>query len=394
MSTKNKVIVVGLLALLGAALYLRLKPAVDDGKKAAPEPAVGVVVAEIRDVPVQIDVNGSVASLQTVEVRAQTSNLIQKIHVKEGQYVRQGEVLFSLDDRADRANLDKLKAQLERDRALLADLDRQYRRAQELKSQNFLAQSAIDTTSAQREAQAALVKSDEAAVAAAQVTLDYDTIRSPLTGRLGVINVFPGTLAQPNAAVLATVTQLDPIAVQFNVPESNLQYLQVALQSKTAKNNVRVKLAAPGGELLGRLYFVDNLVDTASGTIKAKAQFSNSKISLWPGQFVQTRIELATIRQAVVVPAASVVTSPAGRFIYVVQEDMTVQSKPIVIRHVFGDLMAVEGVSGGERVVTDGKQNLRPGNKVRLLAAAGQGSGAEVKSGDANADKEAGSVKP
>ena len=370
MKIRNLAVALTLLASLGAALYFRLQPADQEAKKPPAEQAVGTVLAEMRDVPVQVDVNGSVASLKTVEVRAQTSNLIRKIHVKEGQFVREGELLFSLDDRADRANLDKLRAQLERDRALSADLERQYQRALELKAQNFLSQGASDTTFAQREAQAALVKSDEAAVAAAQVALDYNAIRAPQTGRLGAINVFAGSLAQANTTVLATITQLDPISVQFNVPEGSLGYLQESLQAVSASQaKVRVRVPASGQELMGQLYFLDNAVDASTGTIKAKAQLANPKQLLWPGQFVPTRIELATLKQAISIPAAAVVTTLAGKFVYVVQADMTVKNKAITVRHVYGDRIAVEGLESGDRVVTDGKQNLRPGAKVRLLTA-------------------------
>lgn len=395
MRTRNAVIGVCLLALVGTALYYRLQPADSQAKKAAPEQAVSIVLAQLRDVPVQIEVNGTVASLKTVEVRAQTSNLIQKIHVKEGQFVREGQVLFSLDDRADRANLDKLKAQLERDRALLADLERQYRRAQDLKTQNYISQSAADTTYAQREAQVALVKSDEAAVAAAQVTLDYDTIRAPLSGRLGAINVFAGTLVQPNTAVLVTVTLLDPISVQFTVPESSLHYLQQALNTPANRPNVRVRVPTTNKDLMGRLYFVDNLVDVSTGTIKAKAQFANPRQMLWPGQFVQTRIELATLKDAVTIPAAAVITSLSGKFVYVLQDDQTVQSRPISVRHVQGDIMAVDGLAAGDRVVTEGKQNLRAGSKVRLLGAPGaDGSAPGGKARESGAKAAADAGKP
>ena len=343
--------------------------------------------------PVLVDVNGSVVSLKTVEVHAQASNLIQRIHVKEGQFVRQGETLFSLDDRADRANLEKIKAQLQRDRALGADLDRQFRRAEELKAQNYVSQSAVDTTFAQRDAQTALIRSDEAALAAAQVALDYDTIRAPLTGRLGGINVFPGTLVQPNSATLVTVTQLDPISVQFNIPESSLQNLQTALKVKQGKANVKARIPATGEDIPGHLYFVDNLVDASTGTIKAKAQFANPKHFLWPGQFVQVRIELDTLKSAITIPAAAVITSLSGTFVYVANEDSTVEARPVTVRYTFGDSIVVGGLNASDKVVTDGKQNLRAGSKIRVLgpspakAAAPATKPADAGAQTANASK-------
>ena len=367
MTPKKIVVLTGVLVLVGTALYFRLRPA-QEAAKASGDTPVSAATAEVRDVPVRVDVNGSVASLKMVEVRAQTSNLVQKVLVKEGQSVQQGTVLFQLDDRADRANLEKLRAQLERDRALLVDLERQYRRSLELKKQNFVAQSATDTAFSQRDAQAAAVKSDEAAVAAAEVALDYDTIRAPLSGRLGLINVYPGSLVQPATSVLTTLTQLDPISVQFNVPEASLPFLQAALSSQ-AHDNVRARVPEGSTDVAGSLYFVDNQVDSSTGTIKVKALFPNAKAQLWPGQYVQTRIELSTLKNALVIPAASLVTSIAGRFVYVVQKDSTVAARPVNVRHVFGDSMAVEGLAGGDVVVTDGKQNLRAGGKVRVIGS-------------------------
>lgn len=366
----NKKTIVALFVVLGlvaTGVAYRLKSTTGGTKKTSLEQAVSLVPVKVQDVPLLIDVTGSVVSLQTVEVRAQTSNLVQKVHVVEGRSVQRGATLFSLDDRADRANFDKARSQLERDRALSADLERQYRRAQELKTQNYVAQSAVDTTQAQREAQAALVKSDEAALAAAQVALEYDTIRAPISGRLGVINVYPGTLVQPSSAALVTVTQLDPIAVQFNIPEGSLANLQAAMGRRPGTANVRVRIPASGEELRGNLYFLDNAVDTATGTIKAKAQFANPGHLLWPGQFVQVRIELETLKNVTTIPAAALVTSVNGKFVYVPNEDHTVQAKPVNVRYTFGDSMVVDGLSATDHVVTDGKQNLRAGSKFRAV---------------------------
>jgi len=366
----NKKTILALFVVLGlvaAGVAYRLKSTTGETKKSSPEQPVSLVQVQVQDVPVLIDVNGAVVSLKTVEVRAQTSNLVQKVHVVEGQSVLRGTTLFSLDDRADRANLDKVRSQLERDRALGADLERQYRRSQELKAQNYIAQSAVDTTFAQREAQAALIKSDEAAVAAAQVALEYDTIRAPIAGRLGVIGVYPGTLVQPSSAALVTVTQLDPIAVQFNLPEDSLASLQAAMSRRPGKANVKVRIPAGGEELRGNLYFVDNVVDSATGTIKAKAQFANPTHLLWPGQFVQVRIELGALKNVMTIPAAALVTSVTGRFVYVPNEDHTVQSKPVSVRYTFGDSMVVDGLSATDHVVTDGKQNLRAGSRIRTV---------------------------
>ena len=327
-------------------------------------PATLVTIADVshQDVPVTIAVNGSVMSLNSVEIRPQVSNMVQKVHVKEGQFVRAGEPLFSLDDRADRANLDRAKAQEQRDQATLADLERQYKRSQDLVAQNFIAKSAADSTLAQVEAQRAAVAADRAAVQAAQVALSYDNIRSPISGRIGAIPVFAGSLAQ-TAVVMVTVTQLDPIAVSFPVPEGSLQDLLAA-----AKNRAPVTATLPGSRtaLQGVLTFVDNTVDPQVGTVRAKAQFNNAAQQLWPGQYVTTSITVRTLKDVTVVPQAAVITAADGRIVYVALKDNTVQPRKVDIDYSFGNHAVIRGVKPGERVVVEGKQNLRAGSTVRV----------------------------
>jgi membrane fusion protein, multidrug efflux system len=390
MNTKKILILIGLIGAVAAGVAYRLKPAPEEAKKGPSEQAVGIALAKTQDVPVMVDVNGAVVSLKTVDVRAQATNLLAKVHIKEGQFVQAGTPLFSLDDRTDIANVAKANATLARDRTLGADLDRQFQRSQELKAKNFIAQSALDTTTAQRDAQVALIQSDEAALAAAQVALGYNTIRAPISGRTGLINVFPGSLILPNTTSMVTVTQMDPIAVQFTIPESSLKDLQLTLKAQQDKSNVRVKIPSTGDEQKGHLYFVDNAVDASTGTIKAKAQFANKDNLLWPGQFLQVRVELATLKDAVTIPSAAVITGLTGKFVYVAAEDNTVSNKPITVRHTFGDSMAVSGINAGDRVVTDGKQNLRPGGKIRVISpqAPKAAGGPGEKAGDKAADKD------
>ena len=322
-----------------------------------------------QDVPLTVEVNGTVVSLNSVDVRAQVSNIVKKVHVKEGQFVRAGEPLFSLDDRADRANLEKAKAQQQRDQATLADLERQYRRSQELLAQNFISKSAADNTLSQVDAQRAAVASDQAAVQAAQVALSYDTIVSPISGRIGAIPMFAGSLAQPSA-VMVTVTQLDPIAVSFPVPEGRLQDLLAA-----SRNHSPVTAVVPGMKepLRGVLSFVDNTVDPQVGTVKAKAQFENDAQQLWPGQYVTTSISVRTLKDATVIPQAAVITAPNGRIVYVIGADSSVQPRKVEVEYSFGDMAVVRGVEPGERVVVEGKQNLRAGSRVRVEQPAGAG---------------------
>jgi multidrug efflux system membrane fusion protein len=337
---------------------------------AGPATLVTVAVAQKQDIPVEVNVNGNVVSLNTVDVKPQVSNIVQKVHVKEGDYVRAGQPLFSLDPRADVANLEKAKAQMLKDQATLADLERQYRRSQELLAQNFIAKSATENALAQVEAQRAAVAADRASVQAAQVALSYDDIRSPIAGRTGAIPVFAGTLVQP-AMTLVTVTQLDPIAVTFPVPEGRLQDLLDAAKAKSA-----VVATIPGRTtpLQGTLTFVDNTVDPNVGVVRAKAQFENKQSLLWPGQYVNTSVTVRTLKDATVIPSAAIITSPTGRVVYVVKEDAA-QPRKIELQYTTGERAVVTGVQPGDRLVVEGKQNLRPGSRVRVeKSAAAQGA--------------------
>ena len=336
---------------------------------------VNVVTASKQDVPVELQASGSVVALNTVELRPQTSSLLKAVHIKEGQFVRAGELLFTLDDRNDRANLDKANAQLARDQASLSDLERQYKRSQELVAQKFITQGASDTLQTQVEAQQALLKSDQAAVQLAKIAISNGSIFAPMAGRAGAINVTSGSLVQPTST-LASLTQINPISVSFTVPESSLQSLLEAQR----RGAVVVKAARANTHrtLDGKLSFIDNAVDPVAGTIRVKAEFDNSDTALWPGQYVNTKITVSTLKDAVVVPLAALVTQTNGRLVYAMQEDKTVKPYPVGLLYSFGASAVVSGLAGGEKIIVEGKQNLRSGSKVQeapTLADAGKDSG-------------------
>lgn len=389
MKKKSIAITVVVLAVLGVLVLKRWNSQIDESSKKIPDPAVSLSLIEPKNVLFLIDLNGTVTSLKTVDVHSQVTNLIREVRVHEGQFVQTGEVLFVLDDRVDKANYDKLYAQLLRDKALALDQERQLIRNEELKQKNFVSQGALDTSHSQRDAQLELVKSDEAALEAAKVALDFDTIRAPISGRTGVVNVFPGTLVVPQTTSLVTITQLDPIAVQFNVPEAQLAKLQTALSQSSAKsgaNNVQVKSSSETGALSGHLYFVDNTVDPSSGSIKAKALFANPKNELWPGEFVQTSLNLGVLQEALSVPAKALVNSPNGKFVYVVGEDDVAVQKNIKEIYLYGEFMVVEGLSPSDRVVVDGKQNVKPNGHVRVVNLDGKAAGSKNAAKDASKD--------
>ncbi len=375
---------VGVLAVFSGLVAYRLWPKTDDGPKGAPDPAVSLQQVQPKDVAFNLSLNGAVSSIRTVDVHAQVTNVVKQVLVHEGQFVSQGQVLFTLDDRSDRANVEKLKAQLMRDKALALDQERQFQRAQELKSKNFVSQGSVDTSLSLRDAQLGTVKSDESALEAALIALDFDTIRAPISGRTGIINVFPGTLVVPQTTSLVTVTQLDPISVMFSVPESYLSKLQQALVNAKKSNASDVQAKIPNAEqsVSGHLYFVDNMVDPNSGTIRAKAEFNNSKDALWPGQFVQATLNLGALKDALAIPSKAVVNSPNGKFVYVVGEDQIAIQTPIKQVYLFGEEMVVEGLKAGDQVVTDGKQNVRPNAKVRGVTP-GAGNSSDNKDASA-----------
>lgn len=338
---------------------------------------VTLAAAQRQNVPVTVQVNGSVVSLNSVDLRPQVTNTVREVHVKEGQFVKAGQLLFTLDDRPDQANLAKARAQQQRDEAMLADLERQYKRSQDLVAQNFIAKSAADATLSQLDAQRAAVAADRAAVQSAQVALGYDTLRAPIAGRIGAVNIYPGTLVQTSLS-LVTITQLDPIAVSFPVPEGKLQDLLAAVRAHTP---VEALVSGRKTPLKGTLSFVDNTVDPLIGTVRAKAVFDNADQSLWPGQFVETRVTVRVIDDATVLPASALMMLAEGTSVYVVDADKKATRRKVEAIYTFGTQVVVKGVEPGEQVVVEGKQNVRPGGKVRIDAPAQSRGPADAAAG-------------
>lgn len=354
----------------GAALAQNGAASAPAGAASAPPVSVSTVRAQRRDVPVQLLAPGTVASLRSVEVKPQVASVVQQVHVREGQTVRRGQLLFTLDARADEANVAKAQAQLLRDQASAADAQRQLARQRELLQQNFVSQGAVDTAQAQAEAAAALVAADRAALESARVALSYSRITAPGDGRIGTVNAYPGTSVSPSGAGLLTLTQIDPIAVSFNVPQRELPALLALLDAGGGR--VEARLPEARGALTGRLQFVDNAVDLNSGTVKAKAVFDNRAQSLWPGAFVDVGLTLRTLKDAVVVPQAALIQGPNGQTLFVVESGERAAARRVRSVHATGADAVVEGVQPGERVVVDGRQNLRPG--VRVVEREGSGA--------------------
>ncbi|WP_316152000.1 efflux RND transporter periplasmic adaptor subunit [Cupriavidus sp. BIC8F] len=348
--------------------------------KPAPKAPAAMVVSTARvqqgDVPLQVTANGNVTALSTVEVRPQVSSTVRTVHIKEGQTVKPGDLLFSLDTRMDEANLAKAQAQLLRDQADLADARRTLARSQELLQRNFISKSAVDTAQAKVDGFAATVRADQAAIDASRVAVSYGAIRATISGRTGVINAFPGSLVLPNSTQpMVIIAQVQPIAVTFSLPERQLGALREALHAGpvpvTALPNDGSKTP-----VTGRITFVDNTVDPQYGTIRVKAQFDNEEQRLWPGTYANVNAVVQTLKGALSVPPQAVVTGPEGRFVYVVQPDSKVARVPVQVVTTTAAAAVIEGVQPGARVVVEGTQNLRPGALVREAPAAGASAAA------------------
>jgi RND family efflux transporter MFP subunit len=327
--------------------------------------------AQQRDMPVLLKATGTVTALTSVDVRAQVTSVVAKVHIEEGQFVKAGQLLFSLDTRTDEANAAKARAQLAKDQAALADAQRQLARSQDLLAKNFISQGALDTAQAGVDGLVATIAADQAAIDATRVALSYGRITAPHAGRAGLVPVSVGSVVQANVTNLVTITQLDPMAVAYSLPQRNLGDALAALQGSGAP--VTATLADKGGTFTGRLQFVDNLVDASSGTVKAKAVFANPDGKLWPGAFVEVAQTVSTLKDAVVVPQAALIQGARGTVVYTVEDGKAV-SKPVQQVLAQGLDAAVTGIQAGDVVVLDGKQNLRPGARVVERAAGPQKS--------------------
>ena len=341
----------------------------------APPVSVTVVRAQQRDFDVQLDATGTVSALSSVELRPQVSSVIRQVHIREGDFVKKGQLLFTLDVRADDANVSKAQAQLEKDQATLNDAQRQLARSRDLLAQKFVSQGAVDTSQALVDAQAAVLLADRAAIKAAAVAQGYGRITAPSSGRAGAVNVFAGSSVQANTTPLVTITQLDPVGVSFNLPQRNVGDALAAL--KAGNVPVTVLLPQQPKPRIGKLQFVDSAVDASSGTVKVKAVFDNKDSGLWPGAFVNVKMGVQTIKDAVVIPQAAIVQNARGRGVFVVEAGGKAALKPIELLQSAGLEAVVSGVRVGEKIVLDGRQNVRPGSQlIERSPDAGGGGGA------------------
>lgn len=333
--------------------------------RAAAPVTVTTVPARQEDFALNLSANGTVSALNRVEIHPQVSAAIRQVHIAEGQAVKAGQLLFTLDSRAAEVRVRQAEAELQRNLATLADAERQLARSRDLLRQEFVSQSAVDTTLSQVEAQRALVAANRAAIRAAQVELSYSRITAPSAGRAGAIGVYAGSYVTPASPALVTITQLDPIAVAFEVPQRHLGDLLASLRSGGGLVTARLPHGPLGGaQLEGRLQFVDSAVDAASGSVQAKAQFDNPKHLLWPGAYVNVELAVRTLPDAILIPQAAIIQGAREKTVYVVGPDGKAVLRGIELVAASGETAVVTGVRAGERVIVEGKQHVRPGTPV------------------------------
>ncbi|MDN4498616.1 efflux RND transporter periplasmic adaptor subunit [Pseudomonas mosselii] len=354
-----------LLAAVGTWLGVRQEAPANRTASAIP---VRVVAVAQQDVPRYLSAIGSVLSLHSVEVRPQVEGVLTQVLVKEGQWVSQGDLLATLDDRAIRANLDQARAQLGQTQAQLQVGNVNLKRYQLLSTDDGVSKQTLDQQQALVNQLQATLKGNQAAIDNAAVQLSYTQIRSPVTGRVGIRNVDPGNLVRTSdTQSLFSVTQIDPIAVEFALPQQQLPVLQSLLKSPTPAE-VEAYMDADGERSLlarGHLMLIDNQVSATTGTVRVKAEFDNQDGRLWPGQLVTVRLRTAVDEDALVVPPPVVQRSLDGHFVYRLDGDK-VSAVPVKVVYQDSTLNVIAGVKAGDRLVLDGQSRLKPGSTVEV----------------------------
>ncbi|MFJ2546629.1 efflux RND transporter periplasmic adaptor subunit [Pseudomonas sp. NPDC087612] len=370
---RSLVICALLIAVAGAALWLGNRPTQEKSASTSAIP-VRVVSVKQQDVPRFVSGIGSVLSLHSVVIRPQVEGLLTQLLVKEGQAVKQGDLLATIDDRSIRASLEQAKAQLGQSQAQLQVAEVDLKRYRLLSTDNSVSKQTLDQQQALFNQLKATVLGNQAAIAAAQVQLSYTQIRSPVTGRVGIRNVDEGNfLRVADTQGLFSVTQIDPIGVEFSLPQQQLPTLQGLLTAPTPAV-VQAYLEGDGdsgGTLLGegRLSLIDNQVAANTGTIRVKAEFANPDARLWPGQLVTLKLQTALDQKALVVPPQVVQRGIDGHYVYRLNGDK-VDSVPVKVLYQDSVLNIIAGVAAGDRLVSDGQSRLKPGAHVEIAPEA------------------------
>jgi membrane fusion protein, multidrug efflux system len=372
--------------ILGAVIYRAYSPSttvqedVSDRGASRKGGSIGravpviVVEAEARDFVVRRRTIGILESPAIVIVGSRIDSQVLEQHIVDGQLVRKGDALFTLDDREIQALIARDQAQLAKDNAALAQAQADLERKQELLAKNVAPQQQLDQAISAYKAAQQTVEADRAVLQADRLKLGYAKLEAPITGRVGAIRVTPGNLVGVNdTAGLVTITQIKPIRAGFTLAERDLTALRKAFG---ASSPVAVRVYAPGTDkalAAGTLDFVDSSVDFSSGTIAVKAKFANEELELWPGTYVDVEIDLGVRPNTVMIPAVAVQSGQKGPFVFAAKDDQTVEMRHVELAGVEGYLVAVsKGLEGGERVVVEGQLRLTSGARVTETAPDGQ----------------------
>jgi multidrug efflux system membrane fusion protein len=358
-----------LLVGIGVGLSACSSSDANNPKPGASPPAVPITVDRVveKEMPLDVNVVGSVEAFSTVAVRAQVTGELKDVNFQQGEDVQADQVLFTLDHRPLEAALNQAEANLARDTAQAANARVIAQRMDDLVERGVGTREQRDTARTTAAALDAVVGANTAAVENAKVQLQYATIRAPIAGRTGALMVHAGNLVRANDQLpLVVINQVSPIYVSFGVPEGLLPELRRYM----AIRDLQVEALPPNEEIApaaGRITFVDNQVDQTTGTIRIKATFPNANRRLWPGQFVNVRVRLTSDPRALVVPSVAVQAGPDGQYVYVVKTDHTVELRPVVVARTAGaETVLKEGVKPGESVVTDGQLRLVPGGRITI----------------------------
>lgn len=334
--------------------------------------AVPVVVEQVRSkgVPLSINAVGAVESLRSIAVKSLVAGLIWKVNFKEGQEVRQGELLFEIDPRPFKNAVNLAEADLQKSQALLETAESEVSRYSGLRTQGMVSNEQFQTIENNERSLKAQLASNQAALANAKLQLEYCSILAPCDGRTGELGAHEGDLVSTSnpQISLITITQISPIYVTFSVPQQNLADIRRYINA--GKIVVTAAASSRGASETGELVFIDNAIDPATGTIKLKASFDNNDRGLWPGQFASVKMTLAVVPNQLVVPTTAVQQGQKGYQVFVVRENKTVDLRSVKIGNSVGqETVITKGLKEGETVVVDGQVRLRPGVEVEIKPA-------------------------
>ena len=356
----------GILGLLFLAIFSSSCSNEKSNKPVSPAIPITVGTVSQKTVPVELRVVGNVQASSTVTIKSKVGGELTRVHFTEGHDVRKGDLLFTIDPRPYEAALKQAEANLQKDLAQTKHAQEDARRYEFLIQKGVVARQQYDKFRTEAEALEAAVLADRAAVENAKIQLGYCSIHSPIDGRTGSLMVKQGNIIKADDVNLIVIHQIVPIDVAFSVPEQNLQEIKKYM----ALGKLQVDALVPSNNERpeqGTVTFVDNAVDTSTGTIRLKGTFANRERKLWPGQFVNVVLTLTREPNAIVVPSQAIQTGQQGQYVYVVKQDLTVESRPVVVgRFVSNETVVQKGLLAGEKVVTDGQLRLYPGARVEI----------------------------